>query len=164
MIQPLRRRHRQIFMLLGFTLPVVLIVGFATHPPLPAATGLPPVLTTTAPAFSTGVWQQRDGLFAKVPVQVRWLRAPDGIGGFALNLTGPKDFLKPDLLVYWVSGQPGITDTLPADARLLGAFSAGTLPLPAEAARGPGVLVLYSLADNEIVAVSRPVQLNDTTR
>ena len=162
MIQPLRRRHRQVFMLLGFTLPVVLIVGFATHPPVPAATGLAPDLTTTATTVSTLVWQ-RDGLFAKAPVQVRLLRAPDGIGRFALNLTGAKDFLKPDLLVYWVSGQPEITDTLPGDARLLGAFSASALPLPAEAVHGSGVLVLYSLADNELVAVSRPVELNDST-
>lgn len=161
MIQPLRRRHRQVFMLLGVTLPVVLIIGFATHPPLPAATGLLPGLTTTATAFSTMVWQ-RDGLFAQAPVQVRLLRTQDGTRGFALNLTGPNDFLKPDLLVYWVSGQPQITDTLPGEARLLGAFSAGPLPLPAEAARGSGVLVLYSLANNEIVAVSRPLQLNDS--
>ena len=150
-------------MLLGFTLPVGLIVGFATHPPVPAATGLLPGLTTATMTFSTAVWR-RDDLFAKAPVQVRLLRTPEGTGGFALNLAGAKDFLKPDLLVYWVSGQPEITDPLPGDARLLGAFNAAALPLPAEAVHGSGVLVLYSLADNELVAVSRPVQLNDTAR
>lgn len=163
MIQPLRQRHRQVFMLLGITLPAVLIVGFATHPTVPVATPLPPALAEAAPALATVVWQ-RDGLFAKAPVQVRLLRNPGEPGGFALNLTGTRDFLKPDLLVYWVSGQPEITDTLPGDARLLGAFSTGALPLPDEAVRGTGVLVLYSLADNEMVAVSRPVQLNDSTR
>ena len=163
MIQPLRRRHRQVFMLLGFTLPVVLIVGFATHPPVPTATGLLPDLTTPATTFSNVVWQ-RDGLFAKAPVQVRLLHSQDGTGGYALALNGARDFEKPDLLVYWVSGQPEITDTLPGQARLLGAFSAAALPLPEEAARGAGMLALYSLADNEIVAVSRPVQLNESTR
>ena len=163
MIQPLRRRHRQVFMLLGFALPAVLIVGFATRPPVPAVTGWPSGLAEAAPALATVVWQ-RDGLFAKAPVQIRLLRYPEGTRGFALNLTGARDFLKPDLLVYWVSGQPEITGTLPGDARLLGTFSASTLPLPDEAVRGAGVLVLYSLADNEILAVSRPVQLNDSIR
>jgi len=163
MIQPLRRRHRQVFTLLGFTLPMILIVGFATHSPMPAPTGSPTGLVSASPAIASVVWQ-RDGLFAKAPVQVRLLHNPTETGAFALNLTGARDFLKPDLLAYWVSGQPEITDTLPGNARLLGAFSANALPLPAEAVRGTGVLVLYSLADNEIVAVSRPVQLNDSNR
>ncbi len=68
-----------------------------------------------------------------------------------------KDFVKPDLLVYWVAGNPNITNTLPGDARLLGVFNPSvTLPLPPDSGPGNGVLVLYSLADQEVVEVSKP--------
>jgi len=39
-----------------------------------------------------------------------------------------------------------------------------TLPLPVEAASTSGVLVLFSLADNEIVDISKPIQFNQPTR
>jgi len=36
--------------------------------------------------------------------------------------------------------------------------------LPAEAAATNGVLVLYGLADDEIVDVSKPIQFNDSRK
>jgi hypothetical protein len=154
MIHPLRQLHRRTFLAFGLILPAALVIGLAVRPPASFNTGaLPP---------TASVWQRAD-LFAKAPVQVRLLSAPGQTGDAALVLSAVKDFLKPDLLVYWVAGQPAITDTLPGDAVLLGPFSSPMLPLPAEAVRRSGVLVLYSLADNEITDVSRPVQLNATT-
>jgi hypothetical protein len=53
---------------------------------------------------------------------------------------------------------------LPGNAQLLGAFnSSSALVLPAEAATQTGVLILYSLADNEIVDVSKPIRVNEVT-
>jgi hypothetical protein len=83
-----------------------------------------------------------------------------GAGRFAVEFSAAKDFVKPDLIVYWVAGSPNLTDKLPGNARLLGAFNSSlALPLSPDAGPGSGVLVLYSLADQEIVEVSRPFAL-----
>jgi hypothetical protein len=98
-------------------------------------------------------------------VQVRLLREQNGVGKFAVAFSAAKDFLKPDLLVYWVAGNSSITDTLPGNAQLLGAFnSSTTLVLPTGVAMQTGALILYSLADTEIVDVSKPIRFNDSTR
>jgi hypothetical protein len=64
--------------------------------------------------------------------------------------------------VYWVAGTLGSTNKLPDNSQLLGAFIPSVaLALPANATTQTGVLVLYSLADNEMVDVSGPVQFNN---
>ncbi len=83
-----------------------------------------------------------------------------GTGVCAVSMSAPADFIKPDLMVYWVSGSAGRTETLPTNAILLGAFGSVALPLPDEVAHTPGVLVLYSLADGEWVDVSKPFQFD----
>jgi hypothetical protein len=47
---------------------------------------------------------------------------------------------------------------------LLGEFSSAALALPPEAAATNGVLVLYSLADNELVDESQPMRFTDMPR
>lgn len=164
MIRPLRQRHRHIFMVLGVFLPVAFAVGIAARKPAPLANKLPAALTATTQEFNNIEWQRAD-LFAKSPVQVRLLREQNRAGSFAIALSAAKDCLKPDLLVYWVAGNSSITDTLPGNAQLLGALnSSSPLVLPAGAATQTGVLILYSLADNEIVDVSKPIRFNDSTR
>jgi len=66
------------------------------------------------------------------------------------------------LLVYWSGRGAQITDALPNDAILLGVFSSASRPLPPETASRDGALVLFSLADGEVVAVSRPVRFKDS--
>jgi hypothetical protein len=54
--------------------------------------------------------------------------------------------------------QRKIEDVLPDDAILLGSFDPSIpmpLPLPQQAANSAGRLLLYSLGDHEIVAVSK---------
>jgi len=59
-------------------------------------------------------------------------------------------------MVYWVAGDAKISDTLPNAAQLLGAFrSSSALALPENLTMQNGMLVLYSLADNEIFGVSK---------
>ena len=65
-----------------------------------------------------------------------------------------RDLAKPDVLVYWAAGKETAVEGLPDNARLLGALS-NHLPLPTDARGETGRLVLYSLADHELVAVSR---------
>jgi len=156
MILPLRRRHRRLVMVIGVFLPVVFAVGIGARKPVPGMSSLPKELVATQNRFSVTQWERAD-LFRKTPIHVRLLREHAGAGRFALELSAAKDFVKPDLLVYWVTGTPGLTDTLPANARLLGAFASSTaLSLATDAGSESGVLVLYSLADQEIVEVSKP--------
>ena len=156
MIRPLRERHRRMVIVLGVFLPVAFAVGIAARKPVPGMTSLPMQLATSLQTFAVTEWERTD-LFTKTPIQVRLLRERAGAGRFAVEFSAPKDFVKPDLIVYWVPGNPNITDALPENARLLGAFNPSVaLPLSLDSASGSGVLVLYSLADQEVVAVSKP--------
>jgi hypothetical protein len=159
MIRPLRQRHRRTFLVLGIFLPVAFVVGLAARKPLPEIDSLPSEISPAINLFAVEVWSQAD-MFPKSPVQIRLMREQIGKGKFAVALAGAKDFVKPDLLVYWLDANPNVTNVLPDNAILLGAFNAPQLPLPATAEKTAGLLVLYSLADNEIVDVSKPIHLD----
>jgi hypothetical protein len=159
MIRPLRQRHRRMVIVLGVLLPVAFAVGIAARKPVPRMISLPKELVASPQTFAVTEWERAD-LFTKAPIQVRLLRERAGAGRFAVEFTAAKDFVKPDLIVYWIAGNPNITDKLPDNARLLGAFNSSVaLSLSPDAATGGGVLVLYSLADQEIVEVSKPFAL-----
>ncbi len=159
MIRPLRQRHRRMLIVLGVFLPVAFAIGIAARKPVPDMTSLPKELVTSRQKFAATEWERAD-LFTKAPIQVRLLRESAGAGHFAVEFSAAKDFVKPDLIVYWVTGSQTITEKLPENARLLGTFNASVaLSLSPDAAQGSGVLVLYSLADQEIVEVSKPFAL-----
>jgi hypothetical protein len=164
MIRPLRQRHYHIFAAIGLILPVVFAFGIAARKPFPTMDALPGELGVPVQKFPIRVWQ-RANVFANSPIQVSLLRDNLDNRLLAMALAADKNhFIKPDLMVYWVDGQPTVNATLPDQAKLLGGFNSGAMPLPAEAAVTNGVLVLYSLADNEIVDVSKPIQFNQPTR
>src|SRR5439155_9931764 len=152
-------RHRRMVIVLGVFLPIAFVIGIAARKSVPGITSLPKELVASPQKFSVTEWERAD-LFTKTPIQVRLLRESAGAGHFAVEFSAAKDFVKPDLIVYWVSGSQSITDTLPENARLLGTFNSSmALTLSPDAAPGSGVLVLYSLADQEIVKVSKPFAL-----
>lgn len=154
MILPLRQRHRQMFAVFGVLLPLAFAVGIVARRTVPPIATLPPELSAATQTFTAAEYE-RDDLFAKSQVKVRLWRDL-AKGQLAVGLVAPKDFLKPDLIVYWVAGQPKVTDKLPANAVLLGSFVASPLALPTEAATQQGLLILFSLANQEIVDVSKP--------
>ena len=159
MIRPLRQGHRRMVIVLGVFLPIAFVIGIAARKPVPSMTSLPKELVTSSQTFAVTEWERAD-LFTKTPIQVRLLRESAGAGHFAVEFSAAKDFVKPDLIVYWVTGSQTITEKLPENARLLGTFNASVaLSLSPDAAQGSGVLVLYSLADQEIVEVSKPFAL-----
>jgi hypothetical protein len=162
MILPLRQRHRRTVFALGFFLPVAFAVGIAARKPTAMVAELPMALVATSETFESVAWERAD-LFAKSPVQVRLLRERNKSGRFAVAFSAAKDFVQPDLIVYWVAGNPIFTDTLPDQAILLGAFNAPPLPLPDEIEKSSGAMILYSLANGEIVDVSKPIHFNDST-
>jgi hypothetical protein len=142
-------------------LPVTFAVGVAARRPVPAR-------DVQLAAFErwdtqTEVWRRND-LFQTVPVNVRLLRSPTG-SVYSIQFAPAKNYAKPDLLVYWTADTSAVTDRLPDDARLLGGFYASLpLQLPDEATSAGGALVLYSLADHEIVDVSKPTRFDDSSR
>lgn len=163
MIRPLRQRHYHAFVVIGFLLPIVFAFGIVARKPFPTMEALPDGLFVAAQKFPVPLWKRTD-VFAKSPIQVQLLGESDQGKSLAVAFSAAKDyFIKPDLMVYWIAGQPSISDKLPAEAKLLGGFDSGDLPLPLEAAATNGVLVLYSLADNEIVDISQPIRFNDST-
>src|SRR6266566_4878517 len=161
MIHPLRQRHRRMVIVLGVFLPIGFLIGIAARKSVPGMTSLPQELVASPQKFAVTEWERAD-LFTKTPIQVRLLRESIAAGHFAMEFSAAKEFLKPDLIVYWVAGSPNITDTLPDNARLLGVFNSSVaLSLPPDAGPDSGVLVLYSLADQEIVGVSKPFALEE---
>ncbi len=161
MIRPLRQRHRRMMTIIGVLLPIAFAAGIAARRPAPTVATLPTALATTQRYFEAVEWERAD-LFTKTPIQVRLLRESAGAGHFAVEFSAARDFVKPDLIVYWIAGSPNVTDTLPDNARLLGVFNSSVaLSLPPDAGPDSGVLVLYSLADQEIVGVSKPLALEE---
>ena len=159
MIRPLRQRHRHMIVGLGVFLPLAFAAGIVARKPVPGMTSLPKELAVSLREFAVTEWERAD-LFTKTPIQVRLLRERTGVGRFAVGFSAPKNFAKPDLIVYWVAGISNLTETVPDTARLLGAFhSSSPLPLPVEAVASSGMLVFYSLADHEILETSKAFEL-----
>lgn len=143
---------------LGIVLPVAFVAGIALRKTVPLRAEKNWV--TELREAEKLVWERGDP-FSKIPVRVRLLRGP---AWQRIGFSADRGFAKPDLLVYWAAGNPTIGETLPANAQLLGPFNPSvTLQLPDEASSG-GVLVLYSLADHEIVDVSKPTRFNDPSQ
>ncbi len=156
MIRPLRQRHCRMVIVLGVVLPIAFSVGIAARKPVPDMISLPKELVTSRQKFAATEWERAD-LFTKTPIQVRLLRESAGAGHFAVEFSAAKDFVKPDLIVYWVAGNSNIDHVLPDNALLLGGFNPYTpLPLVEHIGATSGRLVLYSLADQEIVEISKP--------
>jgi hypothetical protein len=158
----LRRRHRWMFAALAVLLPVALVLGIAARRTVPDATALSPALSSWTQTFTATEYELGD-LFPSAPVRVSLWREQDN-GRFAVGFVASKDFVKPDLLAYWITGHPLIAGKLPPEATLLGAFIGGPLKLPVEAATAEGSLILFSLADQEVVDVSKPTRFSDTTK
>jgi hypothetical protein len=103
------------------------------------------------------LWSRKD-LWEKHIVHTHLLRIGPGAGKLAVELVTPNPIVRPDLLVYWIAGERKIPKSLPEDAFLLGSFEQSRptpLTLPFEATNQVGALALYSLADQELVAVSK---------
>lgn len=162
MILRLRQRHRRMFAAIGVVVPILFVVGIAARRPVPRVTSLPAELTPASGRFvptDGELWN----LFRSESLRVRLLYQP-GTNRRAIRLFALRHVAKPDLLVYWAAGNPVVTDRLPENATLLGAFEAHSLELPADARNTDGVLILFSLADQEIVDVSKPSRFVDSVK
>jgi hypothetical protein len=162
MILPLRQRHRRMFAVLGALLTLLFVVGIAVRRAVPQPETLPPELSAQTVTYTATDYERGD-LFDKFPIQARLWRE-QGTARLAVGFSAAKDFLKPDLLAYWSAAHPTTKDAWPEDATLLGAFVAGPLVLPAEASVSDGFLILFSLANHEVVDVSKPTRFSHQTK
>ena len=160
MILPLRRRHRRMLAVIGVALPCVFILGIAARAPVPLRAA--PPLASDLRNSQTEVWNRSD-VFSNVPIGVRLLRGPMSSFHTIVFLPG-RGFGKPDLLVYWVAGTQNPADSLPDNARLLGPFPASKDYQLPQTEHTEGAVVLYSLADHEIVDWSKPISVNAASK
>jgi hypothetical protein len=151
MIRSLRFRHRVTVCALGIALPAAFTVGMAARKPIPTMSSL---ALETKPTFNSLLWERSD-LWSKPPITTRLFA--DANNALAISLLPPADFTKPDVLVYWLDERAKPGDSLPQNALLLGGLTS-TVPLPISGLirKQSGVLLLYSLADQEVLAVSKP--------
>jgi hypothetical protein len=140
---------------LAVVVPVAFAAGLAARKPVPPMATLAGVATGVLSDFGPALWE-RDDLWPRHSIRARLFAGKTSAAPFAVGLSSSEPIARPDLVVYWVPGDRNLGDDLPDSAFLLGAFVNGAaLPLPRQAAGGNGVLVLYSLADHEIVATSK---------
>jgi hypothetical protein len=163
MILTLRQRHRRMFAVIGVSLPIAFVTGIAARKHVPSVAGLPMEFKVTPQPLVGDDWEYTD-LFTNVPVRVHQLRNRTAEGRFAVSFSAEKNFAKPDLLAYWLPVYPKAIDVLPEDAVLLGPFSSPVLSLPEQASKSDGVILLYSLANDEIVGISRRTDFNHSTK
>ena len=156
MIRPLRRQHRVMVLSLTITLPAAFAMGIASRKQVPASPA--GALGPSMEARNWTVLWTRHDLWEKRAIQTRLLTLGPVPGQLAIELTPTDHIIRPDLLVYWVPGERKFQDTLPDDAFLLGSFAQSSptpLALHDAASKQIGALVLYGLADQEIIAVSK---------
>lgn len=143
MIQPLRTVHRRTFVVLGFVLPAILLVGLGVRRPRPR----PRAVATQVPD-SAQLVRTSDSLWQKHVIQTQFYRDPRNEVYVVLL---PAHVLNdPDLLLYWAARAPQ-GESLTTDAQLMGSFIAGkavVLPLSVERT---GHLILFSLAHRAVV-------------
>jgi len=160
MIRPLRQRHRIMITTLSVIIPTAFALGIVRRNQLPSSDSFPAGAAAEIYSY-TELWSRND-LWDKALIRTRLLRSTSRPQRLVIELTSMKQIVRPDLLAYWVPGNARTSDTLPDSAFLLGSFTQFIpiqLDLPGQPAKQTGILLLYSLADHEIVATSKQIKL-----
>ena len=154
MIQSLRTRHRFMIGALSVVLPVAFVGGIVARKPVPTMAPVPSLSVDAHSAFATTLWE-RDDSWSQHSFRTRLVAASERSRGVVVTMES--ELSKPDVLLYWSPGESAALERLSESAVLLGALIRSTaLPLPQMSAVQTGQLMLYSLADHELLAVSKP--------
>ena len=149
MIQPLRIVHRRALVTLTLVLPAILLIGLrARHSDLRTAARAADMPATAHLVMeSSKLWQ-------KHAIQSKFYSRPDRPQDIDVVLQSAQDLNEPDLLLYWVTNEPQ-GNSLPKEARLVGASTKGKVfPLPLNEKRA-GYLVLFSQAHQTVFDAAR---------
>ncbi len=142
---------------LGILLPIAFVSGLVARKPMPEVSSLPAGWVDRKPSPEPVLWTRNDLWPTRLDTVL--LGDPAHPDSPAVKLLAKEEIAQPDLLIYWSSTAPAGGDALPTNSFLLGAWDQNDpvpLTLPAVADGQTGVLILYSLADNKIVQVSKP--------
>ena len=153
MIQPLRAVHRRAFVTLALVLPAILLIGLGGRRSRPGPGGHPVDLPATA-----YVVRESSNLWQKHAIQSKFYSRSDRPQDIGIVLQPAEEFNEPDLLLYWAAIAPE-GNSLPKEARLVGAFTKGkVLPLPLNEKRA-GYLVLFGQAHQTVFDAARVEKL-----
>ncbi len=156
MIRPLRRRHRRILTALAIVLPLAFVAGIASRKSIPAMAEIPPAIQTAAPEFTHRIFEQND-LWGQLNIITRVYADSLPPSRLAVELHPQRYLEYPDLLVYWSAGAGSDAKIPPQEAFLIGVLSGrekGRFLLPAPALETDGLLILYSLAQQQRIAAA----------
>jgi hypothetical protein len=145
MIQPLRKIHRTVFLILGMVLPVLFISGLlARHAPLSPSDRTKGALKGSKVTGGTEFVMNTGSTMHKVRLIESTISGSDR----EFELIPDSGFLAPDVFLYWSPAKK--ESSIDPGAKLLGKFS------PRERYRIPagagGYFVLYSVAQNQVLA------------
>jgi hypothetical protein len=151
MTRDLRQTHRATFYVLALMLPVSFAIALIARKPAIVSQSAPIGPAVNELDSTEVIWTRMD-LWPGHNISSTLHR--DAKNSVGIELTC-HDLPRPDLLLYWVANPATPADALPADALFLGAVRGGKLIRVPDGIRGEsGLLVIYSLADNEVLARS----------
>ena len=144
MIQPLRKIHHAVFLILGIVLPVLFISALvARHAPLSPSDRTKEALEGSKVTGGTKFVMNAGSTMHKVRLIENTMSGIDR----EFELIPDSEFLAPDVFLYWSLAKK--ESSIDADAKLLGKFG------PRERYRIPagvgGYFVLYSVAQNQVL-------------
>ena len=146
MIQPLRSAHRLIFSAWILVLPAVFIGGLLSRHQWRTVASSPLKETSQGELLIS----EKSETAGDLRFEARLLTVSSDPNGRAVEIVSKASALSPDVLVYWSASRP--ESNLPASAQLLGPYHPQQQNrLPSEA-NGAGFVVLYSLAQQRILA------------
>jgi hypothetical protein len=148
MIQPLRAVHRGAFVTLAVVLPAILLIGLGAR----RLRRGPGVHAADLPATAYIV-RESSNLWQKHTIQSEFYSTPDGPQDVYLVLQPAQSLNEPDLLLYWAIAPEG--NSLPKEARLVGAFSTSKVFLLPLNEKGAGYLILFSPAHQAVFDTAR---------
>lgn len=153
MTRSLRIRHRLFVSMLLLLLPLLFYAALRGRNPVPAVEDLPAALVAEAP-IATAVLLEADGLWSGLPLHSRLLSDGEHL---VLELS-PAAYLKyPELLLYWTPDAAVASDRLPDNAYFIGRLAndaPAALHLPTACQEHDGSFIIYSLAQQQVVAVA----------
>jgi hypothetical protein len=149
MIQPLRAVHRGAFITLALLLPAILFIGLRARRSSQGANAH----AAGVPAGAYLVRESRN-LWQKHAIQSKFYSSPDRPVDTHVVLLPAQELNEPDLLLYWAAIAPE-GNSLPKEARLVGAFTtAKVFPIPLNE-KPAGYLILFSPAHQTVFDTAR---------
>ncbi len=155
MILSLRRRHRWLIAILSVLLPLAFAAAMFARK-APRANEAPAAFPPLAPALSQIILSKND-LWPNLNLVTRVCGDALPPTQLALELQPQEELRAPEVLVYWSPQNSGAPEALLRDAYLLGTLAGKqkrSWPLPEAALRADGMLILYSLGHQQVLATA----------